>query len=379
MKNSILCCSLLIAVTLFIGFGCSKDSTSKVNSDGLTKDITDLVPDSMLTTMKSLGFPIFGGENPPDIQNTFFVTKFILKSSNRPGDIPGYKFSDMSISFSEQDNEALTIKVDYVNGPESGHGLGSFIVGEGNKFTVFTRIDAITNGHQAKVIYVYSGELDDCGIQNFYASNFMVDDFGDPGNIYIENGQGRVIYDEDGFSEIISTVPKINYQVPNGVPQVYQPTQNTCWAASFTMMLMWHDNTSYQISTALAKVAPKWKAIFEQDRGLSDVEWNELNKTAGLTTVLYSPTVQGLANLLKKGPLLVAVDEDTGPGFAGHIKVITGISGQGGPGCTDLSVNDPWQIIWGGAQGGQYTEKYDVFMNKIAQAMGTDVLPIVHW
>ena len=66
----------------------------------------------------------------------------------------------------------------------------------------------------------------------------MVDDFGDPGNVFIENGQGRVIYDEDGFSEISSTAPKINYQVPNGVPQVYQPTPNTCWAASFTMMLM---------------------------------------------------------------------------------------------------------------------------------------------
>lgn len=378
MKNLIICRFLMAALAITFLFSCKKDQEpqSKVDANGLTKDINDLVPDSILTIMQSLGLPIHGGETPPDIENTFFVTPFILKNSNIPDDFPGMSFADMSITFSEQDNDALRVKVDYINGPESGNGIGSFIVGQENKFSVFTQIDVMISGYPAKAVYVYSGEIGDCGIENFYVSNFMIDNFGNPGFVFIQNGEGRVIYDQDGFSEITSTSPKFDYQVPNGVPLVPQPNDFTCWAASMTMMIMWRDNASYSIATAMQNVGTIWRQKFEIPKGLTDSEWNQFTQAAGLKSVNFSPSIEGLNDLLRNGPLLVAIDEDPGPDYALHAKIITGISGHGGPGCTYVTINDPWEPN----VGRQYTESYEEFMGKLEQLLGGyNYFTILHW
>lgn len=95
--------------------------------------------------------PINGGANPPNLENTYHASPFILVSSNRPGEVPGHQFADYSVTFHGQDNEELSIMVDYLNGPESGEGLGSFIVGEDCKFSVFVEINSThVNGTNAR-------------------------------------------------------------------------------------------------------------------------------------------------------------------------------------------------------------------------------------
>ena len=98
----------------------------------------------------------------------------------------------------------LTVKLDYINGPEEGSGLGSFIVGDGNQFTVVSEVTTVVNSDTASVAMVFSGELADEGINNFVYANFMLENNGS--SYFIENGQGRVIYDSDGFSEEVSTL-----------------------------------------------------------------------------------------------------------------------------------------------------------------------------
>ncbi len=85
-----------------------------------------------------------------------------------------------------------------------GDGFGSFISGQGNNFTVYVKIDAEdTKGHKLLQTEVYSGTLEQGGIRNLQRSLFMIDDKGDPNGEYIENGQGRLVEDGDGFSEKI--------------------------------------------------------------------------------------------------------------------------------------------------------------------------------
>lgn len=144
------------------------------------------------------------------ISGTYFVKPFILKNSNVPFD--NIQFKDYTVTFKDQNNTNLTIKLDYkinyLNAPvsnETGTGIESYIVGNNCNFSVFASIESNINGVKAKLINIISGSLSPNGIENLHFSNFMVDNLGNPQNLYISNGQGRVIYDSDGFSELVGT------------------------------------------------------------------------------------------------------------------------------------------------------------------------------
>jgi hypothetical protein len=194
----------LLAFFVFLLMTCEKeDASPQVDENGLTREITDLVPAEILEEMIALGMPINGGINPPVLNATYLGSPFILISSNRPGDYAGQLFSDYQVTFSGQKNNDLTIMVDYLSGPESGTGIGSFIVGEGCKFSVFVEINSFhTGGTTAKFVHVISGSLVNNGIEDMYFANFMIDNNGNSQGIWIENGEGRIIHDQDGFSPI---------------------------------------------------------------------------------------------------------------------------------------------------------------------------------
>lgn len=183
--------------------GCKKDKTdSKVEDNGLTKEINDFIPENILNEMKKLGMPINTGGAPPGIENIYLASPFVLKASNRPSDVVGMSFLDYKVKFYNQNNDNLTIKVDYKNGPETGNGLGGFIVGNDNKFTIFVEVTSTIGDEEATMTHVISGKLVSGGIENLYFANFMLDNNGNPSGTWIEEGEGRVIYDEDGMSEI---------------------------------------------------------------------------------------------------------------------------------------------------------------------------------
>jgi len=169
-----------------------------VDDEGLTPDVHNIIPDDILENFKDLGIEINGGNNPPNIEGIYFVSPDILVKSNfSDGFSPGYKFADMLITFSEQDNTKLTVVCDYINGPQIGSGLGSFVTGNGNKFSVFTEVTGTMSSYPFKSVEIYSGEITSSGIKNFYSALMITEEA--PGTI--KRGQGRLIYDSDGFSE----------------------------------------------------------------------------------------------------------------------------------------------------------------------------------
>lgn len=204
----------------------------RVDELGLTKEIRDLVPIEILDEMIDLGMPINGGENPPSVEGTYFASPFILESSNRPSDYKGQSFADFEVTFYGQDNDKLEIMADYKNGPETGVGVGSFIVGNECEFSVFLDIEGMISGYTASFVFVLSGKLVSDGIVDLYYANFMVNDNGDPGGVFIENGEGRVIYDQDGFSEKVGTTAPWYEKLPS-CPCTYEEakalTEDNCW------------------------------------------------------------------------------------------------------------------------------------------------------
>jgi len=196
-----------LTVIALTACGSSGGNGTKVEENGLTKDINNLVPEDTLEKIIGLGMPIHRGDNPPKIEGIYNVSPLILTASNIPSDPIGNRFKDLHINFYEQNNENLTIKINYqTNGNSSGNGIGSFIVGTGNQFTIFSEIDDVTNGQENVSVQIYSGTITEQGIEDYYEAIFMVDDKGDKNNVIISNGQGRVAYDSDGISEPVHSI-----------------------------------------------------------------------------------------------------------------------------------------------------------------------------
>lgn len=188
-------------LSLFLVFAFSSCQT-KIDELGLTRGIHKILPDTIYQNMISMGMPVNVGDEPPELEGTYNVSTFVLDSSDVPEDYSGKVFSDFVITFYDFNPRKLTVKITYENGPESGEGIGSYIVGKDNKFSVFCEIKARQLVlYRAEAIFVLTGTIVDGGIEDFYYANFMVDNHGNKLGLWLENGQGRIIYDEDGFSE----------------------------------------------------------------------------------------------------------------------------------------------------------------------------------
>ena len=141
------------------------------------------------------------------------MSPLVLYSTNIINDnyYIGEQISDLAVQFYNQDNTKLTVETSYINGPESGSGFGSFIAGSGNDFTVFAKVNAVSQGYPVIIVQVYSGTIGPNGIYNLFDAIFMIENYG-MDSIFMSNGSGRVFYDQDGFSETIPSLKSLNFK-----------------------------------------------------------------------------------------------------------------------------------------------------------------------
>jgi len=189
-----------------------KEVIRKLEGDGLTS-----IPSELLAYFFLLGIDINNGRNPPTINGTYLATPLQLVNTTTRTSIATQW--DMYVTFSEQNNVRMTVNTTYLmqsdNGSMNSGGIGSYIVGEGNKFTVFQDGMREELGYTAKTVEVYSGEMTATGIRNFQWAVFMIDNKGDPLGHWIANGTGYFKRDSDGFSEKINSTSLIT-PLPNG-------------------------------------------------------------------------------------------------------------------------------------------------------------------
>jgi len=182
-----------LAVTTMFS-GCKKDAPDSnlppVDKEGLTEDIRNIIPVEVLNGAKGLGFEWNGGNTPPSIEGNYYATPVILVNSTYKNDNIGDKFNDGTFIFSEQNNLELTVR-SYIEemGVDSDTGLGSFITGKDNKFSVFV----VMNMYSQKVYFFISGKIENGGIRDFY---FL---------LLNEDLQGRLFKDGDGLAERITS------------------------------------------------------------------------------------------------------------------------------------------------------------------------------
>lgn len=148
--------------------------------------------------------------------------------------------------------------------------------------------------------------------------------------------------------------------VRHDVQLVPQLTGFSCWAAGAAMLVGWRDQMSIDPSE-IARATGYW-AQYADGLHPEDIRMFKVWRLTPEAAQTY--TVPGFADLLKKhGPLWVASAEP-GP----HIRVVTGLVGDGTPTGTLVYINDPWeqgmQAFRPGNRGSRYTETYQRFVEK---------------
>lgn len=184
-------------------FSCKKESESN-DDTGLSQDIKNFVPQSVIDSMRNWGMTINEGKNPPVIDGIYNITPNICTFDNSPGNRTGDKFADYRYRFRDQNIENLTISLDYkaLNGIDSAFGVGSFIAGNNNSFTVFVNVSGVQYGISYKQIAFYSGTKSATGMDEFQHGFYFTEKGPDPEKKLVEAGTSRIFHDEDEFSDI---------------------------------------------------------------------------------------------------------------------------------------------------------------------------------
>ncbi|GMQ30675.1 hypothetical protein [Algoriphagus confluentis] len=181
----------------------TEDQKPKIDENGLTPEINRLVSQENLDALMDLGLDINGGGNPPQLNGEFLISPcYIAKST--AGDVEGAATRDIEMSLLNQ--KGFSITVDLKQQTQVANSVGSFIVGNEDRFTIFVVVEELntSSGSKAKLLYTISGQKVSGGIANIKIANLMLDNYGNPGNIWIGNGKGRLFRDRDNLSGLVN-------------------------------------------------------------------------------------------------------------------------------------------------------------------------------
>jgi len=203
MKTTKLFLALFITAASMYFIGCDESEDSLIEENGLSRDINDFMPQEILDILESLEMPINTGGDPPSIEGSFEKSPNILMNSNRSADNIGSTYADLTVTYSDQNSNKLTVTVKQKQNNTEGDGIGSFIVGNNNNFSVFSRIHSYNDYYNdsSLIAKIYTGTISAEGIVNYHDCIVMLDDYGDPNDHYISIGDTRVFYDSDNIAE----------------------------------------------------------------------------------------------------------------------------------------------------------------------------------
>jgi hypothetical protein len=189
---------MMAAVTMMTFVACGDD---KEDDEPITiKDsrITQVIPSKYLKELQK-HMTIYDGENPPMVEGVFLVAPAVLHYDSYHAEGVD-SFSNSYIEFYAQDATNRTLKTKEQGG-NNAEGSGSYIIGEGNNFTVFLSNTGTSYGVSFKTATIVSGTMTAQGIKNLYYGFLMVDKGDDPDEKIMGVGRYRIIKDKDGMSE----------------------------------------------------------------------------------------------------------------------------------------------------------------------------------
>lgn len=188
---------LILFITILLA-SCKKNSTNSPEfEDGILIEISEKINPEILGIIENeLDMPIHRGDNPPVVDATFVMNPYALHRTNVPSDAgrrePGHRYAPLHLRLSGQNSENYTINFDTVHstiGEAPAFGPGSFIIGNGNRFSIFGFQQQQFDGVTTTLLSILSGILEEDGISSPHHTLFMIDNGEVSGRI--PNNTGR--------------------------------------------------------------------------------------------------------------------------------------------------------------------------------------------
>lgn len=195
--------NLFILLTFsLLTVSCKKEN--KTAQPKFSQQILNIVPLSTIDSLKRWGMTIYEGTTPPNLEGVYLVNNAECTFDNSNAQRLGIWRSDYKYRFYNQDNGKLTISLDYkaTAAADTAKGVGSFVSGNGNQFSVFLQTQGVANGINYKSIYVISGTKTNTGIMNWQDCFQLTQKDSDPSGLLIKAGSTRIFKDQDGLSTI---------------------------------------------------------------------------------------------------------------------------------------------------------------------------------
>ncbi len=157
------------------------------------------------------------------------------------------------------------------------------------------------------------------------------------GNVSIHKPDGSV---EIETSNDIDT-DALDVHIDPPLSPVNQLSNLVCWAAGGAMMRFWQVRTTSTVEDVLDSFGGDWRTKYDNNQGLSPAEFRAF--MSNLNVVEEGPqsfTPQGIARLLNSGPLLTIGDDGIDNNLVVHVRIVTGITGDGSADGTEVIVAD---------------------------------------
>jgi hypothetical protein len=177
------------------------DTTFNIPSGALA-----YVSQSQLNALAKMGLKIYDGATPPTVTGDYYCNSLVRTGGNIPDDT-STSFSNLGLRFTSQGVDNSVVVTYDQSGIESGTGLGAFISGSGNNFSIYVQITGTSAGLAFKDAMVFSGTKTATGIKDFVYALLLTDKDPDPYGALIEVDQGRVIKEDDGLAATSSSYP----------------------------------------------------------------------------------------------------------------------------------------------------------------------------
>lgn len=191
--------NVLIVGLWVAAMACGKKETIDPNV-GFSTQIKNIVPQTIIDDLKTRGMPINEGTIPPKIEGIYISNPHTLEAPYGTDDTykKGDSFADLIMRFSNQkDDGSLTIETK--NAGTNANGIGGFLSGNGNKFSIFAELKYVSGSVTATQIRVFSGEITSTGIKDFYTT-ILIKDKVDPSGTLFPVGKSRILKDGDGVA-----------------------------------------------------------------------------------------------------------------------------------------------------------------------------------
>ena len=169
--------------------------------DTTATEVDTILVSPLLDSLKDQGMPIYTGTTPPELSESYLVSKAILIMSNIPEDRIGNIFDDGILTFTNYQANKLLVTQTLTQGEVVLYGEAAQVSGSGNNFTVaHTMVGYNSKGVYTKMAVVCSATKTPEGLTNLWYAFWMREKGSDPEHTCINVGDYRVITDQDGLA-----------------------------------------------------------------------------------------------------------------------------------------------------------------------------------